>query len=123
MPVASAAANVDAKDRAIYRMIKADLKDYWKDPVNKVLDDPIRAIIYSVGTKAIALFVAIIFTSIGYFVFGVSFALIDRVVIQNFTLFFHRVINCSKEFATSRFIALGNRFFEVVGDMLDDLGD
>ncbi len=65
-------------------MIKKDLKEYIVEPVDKVMNDPTRALFYSAAIKMISLFVALVFPFIGYTAIGLSLALIDRVILLNF---------------------------------------
>jgi len=77
----------------IGNILKTDLKDYWVDPVNKVMDEPIKALGYSGIIKTISLFIALIFPFLGYATLGVSIALIDRVIILNLRDFSNGVID------------------------------
>ncbi len=120
-PVAAPIAGIDAEDVRISKMIQKDLKGYWLDPYNKVLNDPIRAIVYSVAIKALSTFVALIFPFIAYTTFGPSIALIDRIAYNNFTLFFQRVINSCKDLITSRVISATDRIIRVIDDFVDSI--
>lgn len=88
----SAPAPAMGAEQRISKMLQKDLRDYWKDPLNKVLNDPIRAIIYSIAIKALCLIFALFSGFIGYSLFGISIALIERIIFNNFTLFFHSII-------------------------------
>lgn len=112
-------APIDAEDRRLSQMIYDDLTQYWNDPSNKVLEEPIRAIIYSIATKIIFWCVAVLFPFIAYTAIGISVALIDRVAYNNYTVFFQRVINTCKEFVNNRVRTLRDASFEVVDSMFD----
>lgn len=62
-------------------IIKDDLYAYYKDPVRKVLNDPIKALVYSTAAKIVALFISLVFPFLGYTLLGCSLALIDRVIV------------------------------------------
>lgn len=74
-------------------MLKTDLKDYLTIPVDKVMNEPGKAVMYSVGVKVASMFIALIFPFIGYAIIGMSIALIDRVVILNRGEFSKRFFN------------------------------
>ncbi|NGX32399.1 MAG: hypothetical protein K1060chlam4_00443 [Candidatus Anoxychlamydiales bacterium] len=120
-PIAAPIAGVDAEDVRISKMIQDDLKDYWMDPYNKVLNDPIRAIVYSVAIKALSSFVALIFPFIAYTTFGLSIALIDRIAYNNFAVFFQKVINSCKDLVTSRFVSITDRVIRVIDDLIESI--
>lgn len=105
---------LDAEDQRISKMIHEDLKAYWKYPEKKVLNEPILAIVYSVGIKAIALFVALIFPFIAYTAFGMSIALIDRIAYNNFSLFFQGIINSCKSYISSRAMRVGDTIVDTI---------
>ncbi|NGX56719.1 MAG: hypothetical protein K1060chlam5_00963 [Candidatus Anoxychlamydiales bacterium] len=73
-------------------VIKRDLTDYLKTPTNKVLNDPLRAIIYSVSIKVFALFVSLVSPLTAGIIVGFSLFQIDRVGIQNFDQFKERIV-------------------------------
>ncbi|HEU63965.1 MAG: hypothetical protein KR126chlam4_00113 [Candidatus Anoxychlamydiales bacterium] len=112
---------VDAEDVRISQMIQDDLKGYWLDPLHKVLNDPIRAIVYSVAIKALSWFVALIFPFIAYNMFGLSIGLIDRIAYNHFTLFFQGVINGCKDFARARAISVRDRIISAIDELVDSI--
>ncbi len=114
-------AEIDADDQRLSKMIQEDLKAYWQDPYNKVLTQPIRAIVYSVAIKTLSMFVSLIFPFIGYTIFGLSIALIDRIVYNNFNLFSQRIINCCKDFVIETISSARNRLSEVICDIVDSI--
>ncbi|NGX34682.1 MAG: hypothetical protein K1060chlam1_01035 [Candidatus Anoxychlamydiales bacterium] len=114
---------VDAEDKRISKMIQADLKAYWYNPENKVLNEPILAIVYSVGVKAISLFVALIFPFIAYTTFGLSIALIDRIAYNNFSLFFQGIINSCKGYINSRAMRIGDTIVDTICNAIASIPD
>jgi len=117
-PIRAPVAGIDAEDIRISKMIQKDLKDYWLDPYNKVLKEPIRAIVYSVAIKIFCMFLALIFPFMAYTTFGLSIALIDRIAYNNFSYFFQRVINCCKDAVTSRVISITDKVVDVIDDFV-----
>jgi len=65
----------------------ADFKRYFIDPRNHVLDEPGKAIIYSIVIKISSVIIAFIFPCLGWLMIGFSLALIDRIIILNFREF------------------------------------
>lgn len=68
-------------------IIQSDIINYINKPQEKVMENPLRALAYTVAIKAICLFVALIFPFLGYITFGIFVAQIDFTIIKNFRAF------------------------------------
>ncbi len=62
--------------------IKRDIKDYLSERnIEKIIDEPKKAVLYSLAFKISGMFFALIFPFLGYGMFFMSVALIDRIMI------------------------------------------
>lgn len=96
-------------------------KEYLEDPQRKVLNEPIRAIVYSIAIKILCLLIAPIFPFIAYTTFGISLALIERIAYNHFTLFFQAVINNLKDFVRERAISARNRIILAIDEIVESI--
>jgi hypothetical protein len=106
--------NADQEDLTTAEMINRDLRQYLQDSRNKVINEPVRALIYSFTIKAICLTVAMIFPLLAYATFGVSVALIDRYIVFNFGQFFLNTIHIVSNF-------VWRIFYVIKATLWDDL--
>ncbi|MFA6118929.1 MAG: hypothetical protein WCT85_06085 [Parachlamydiales bacterium] len=72
--------------------IGRNLRDYWTNPIEKITrESSLKCVAYSLAIKISGLFIALIFPFLGYMTFGMSVALIDRVIILNFRNFIDKL--------------------------------
>ncbi len=86
------------------------LKGYWTNPTQKVLNNPIRALIDSVALKVIAWLASYISPVIGSAIFIISISLIDRIAILNFRDF-SKMITTKLKATSSKIINVIKRSF------------
>jgi hypothetical protein len=84
---------VQKQGSEVVSIIKNDIKGYLLTPEAKVMNDPVRSLIYTTAIKVTSLFIALVFPFIGYTMIGMSLALIDRVILLNLSDFTSRVIH------------------------------
>ena len=79
------------------KKIKNDFTDFIYEGKKKVLADPVKALVYSVAIKMLSLFVALVFTFIGYVTIGLSIGYIDTHIAINFKQFGDKLITNIKD--------------------------
>lgn len=73
-------------------MLLTDTKEFFVTPIDKVRDDPIKALAYLVSYTVLGLFIGLLFPSIGYFIIGLNMGIIGREIVLHFSTFAESVI-------------------------------